>query len=68
MGNPDPGIDRAAHAAESSNYRKHLSGNPLQRALINRFHHRILSEIAELQPITFLDPGCGGGIVSQLIL
>lgn len=67
MGSPDPGIDRAAHAAESSNYRKHLSGNPLQRALINRFHHRILSEIAELQPSTLLDAGCGEGIVARLI-
>ncbi len=61
-------IDRDAHAAASSNYRKHTSGNPLQRALINRFHQRILNEITRLNPTSFLDAGCGEGIVSGLVL
>ena len=29
----------------SSNYRKHTAANPLQRALIDRFHRKIVAEV-----------------------
>lgn len=57
-----------AHAQQSSNYRKHTAANPLQRVLIERFHHKIVSEIAALQPRSFLDAGCGEGFVAQRVL
>jgi ubiquinone/menaquinone biosynthesis C-methylase UbiE len=57
-----------AHARVSSNYRKHTAGNPIQRALIERFHRKIVAEIAALKPQTFLDAGCGEGFVAQRVL
>ena len=57
-----------AHASLSSNYRKHTAANPLQRALIDRFHHKIVAEIAALSPRSFLDAGCGEGFVAQRVL
>lgn len=48
----------------SSNYRKHTAANPLQRALIDRFHRKIVAEIAALGPRSFLDAGCGEGFVA----
>lgn len=52
----------------SSNYRKHTTANPLQRALIERFHQKIVSEVLALSPETFLDAGCGEGFVARRIL
>ncbi len=52
----------------SSNYRKHTAANPLQRALIDRFHRKIVSEIAALSPQSFLDAGCGEGFVARQII
>jgi SAM-dependent methyltransferase len=52
----------------SSNYRKHTAANPLQRALIERFHRRIVSEVVALSPRTFLDAGCGEGFVARRII
>lgn len=57
-----------AHAEQSSNYRKHTAANPLQRALIDRFHRKIVREVAALAPRSFLDAGCGEGFVAKLIL
>ncbi len=57
-----------AHARLSSNYRKHTAANPIQRALIERFHGKIVSEIAALSPRTFLDAGCGEGFVARRVL
>ena len=57
-----------AHSRLSSNYRKHTAANPLQRALINRFHRKIVSEIAALSPRSFLDAGCGEGFVARRVL
>ena len=57
-----------AHASLSSNYRKHTASNPLQRALIDRFHRKIVAEIASLSPKTFLDAGCGEGFVARRVL
>ena len=52
----------------SSNYRKHTAANPLQRALIDRFHHKIVSEVVALSPQSFLDAGCGEGFVARRII
>lgn len=56
------------HAEASSNYRKHTAANPIQRKLIDRFHARIVSEIADLEPKTFLDAGCGEGFVATRLI
>lgn len=57
-----------AHAQESSNYRKHTAGNPVQRLLIDRFHGKIVHAVRELSPRSFLDAGCGEGFVAERIL
>jgi ubiquinone/menaquinone biosynthesis C-methylase UbiE len=57
-----------AHAQLSSNYRKHTATNPLQRALIERFHRRIVAEIAVLEPNSVLDAGCGEGFVAAQVM
>lgn len=53
---------------DTSNYRKHTHANPIQRALIDRFHRLIVAKIAELQPERFLDAGCGEGFVAEILL
>ncbi len=55
-------------ARDTSNYRKHTSGNPLQRRLIDRFHRRIVDRVAALRPESFLDAGCGEGFVAEALL
>jgi len=57
-----------AHSQESSNYRKHTAVNPLQKALIERFHATIVYEVGALSPKTFLDAGCGEGFVARRLL
>jgi ubiquinone/menaquinone biosynthesis C-methylase UbiE len=57
-----------AHSRLSSNYRKHTAANPLQRALIDRFHRKIVAEVAALSPQTFLDAGCGEGFVARQVI
>jgi ubiquinone/menaquinone biosynthesis C-methylase UbiE len=61
-------MDLEAHAQISSNYRKHTAANPLQRALIDRFHRRIAAAVQSLQPRTMLDAGCGEGFVARRLL
>ena len=51
----------------SSNFRKHTSGNPLQRLLIDRFHRAIAAQVAALEPTSFLDAGCGEGFVARVL-
>ncbi len=58
---------RPANGHDSSNLRKHTSANPVQRALIDRFHRLIGDKIVELQPATFLDAGCGEGFVAAML-
>jgi 2-polyprenyl-3-methyl-5-hydroxy-6-metoxy-1,4-benzoquinol methylase len=58
----------ATSAIDTSNFRKHTHGNPVQRMLIDRFHRSILAKIADLAPQTFLDAGCGEGFVAELLL
>jgi SAM-dependent methyltransferase len=53
---------------DTSNYRKHTSGNPLQRVLIGRFHRAIAERVAALEPESFLDAGCGEGFVARVLL
>ncbi|MBA3336768.1 MAG: class I SAM-dependent methyltransferase [Chloroflexia bacterium] len=60
---PDAGM-----TLDTSNFRKHTSGNPLQRRLIDRFHRRVTAQIADLAPQSLLDAGCGEGFVAGLLL
>lgn len=64
----DPALaGMAPNGHESSNLRKHTSANPVQRALIERFHRLIGDKIVELRPETFLDAGCGEGFVAAML-
>jgi SAM-dependent methyltransferase len=55
-------------AIDTSNFRKHTHANPIQRRLIDRFHHKIVGKIGELAPESFLDAGCGEGFVAEILL
>jgi SAM-dependent methyltransferase len=61
-------MSQTANAHQSSNYRKHTAANPLQRALIDRFHRRIVRQVKMLAPASFLDAGCGEGFVASRLL
>jgi ubiquinone/menaquinone biosynthesis C-methylase UbiE len=56
-----------ASAEETSNFAKHTHSNPVQRRLIDRFHHVLMGKLGELAPASFLDAGCGEGFVAQII-
>ena len=45
------------------NRQKHESKNPIQRALIGRFHGELARVVRELGPADILDVGCGEGYV-----
>ncbi len=51
----------------SSNARKHATGNPVVRALIDRFHGAVRDEVAALRPTALLDVGCGEGFVLEAL-
>lgn len=54
----------------SSNLRKHTSTNPLQRALLDRFHEtaqHLLGRVAPA-PRRILDAGCGEGFAMRAVL
>jgi 2-polyprenyl-3-methyl-5-hydroxy-6-metoxy-1,4-benzoquinol methylase len=53
---------------DTSNYRKHMSENRVQRKLIERFHDKITGIVTELAPTTMLDAGCGEGFVADRFL
>jgi SAM-dependent methyltransferase len=53
---------------DTSNYKKHTSDNPVQRALIDRFHKKIAGIVKDLNPQTLLDAGCGEGFVAEIFL
>lgn len=59
----EPGVQ-----VDTSNFRKHTSDNPIQRALIDRFHKKIISVVTDLRPQTLLDAGCGEGFVDEIFL
>lgn len=54
----------------SSNLRKHTSGNPLQRHLLDRFHASALGLLGQVAPPPrrILDAGCGEGFAMRAIL
>jgi len=60
----------AAGEYTSSNLRKHTSGNPLQRALLDRFHRAAAGLLAHVRPAPrhILDAGCGEGFAMQAVL
>jgi ubiquinone/menaquinone biosynthesis C-methylase UbiE len=45
----------------TSNYRKHISKNPLQKILIENFDQALLQIVSGTMPKTILDAGCGEG-------
>lgn len=47
----------------AGNAQKHESANPLQRALINRFHGEVARLAHQVNPGSILDLGCGEGYV-----
>ncbi|MFV8753232.1 class I SAM-dependent methyltransferase [Nannocystaceae bacterium ST9] len=49
----------------SGNQRKHESRNPIQRALIERFHREAIAMIGQAKPDTILELGCGEGYVLE---
>jgi SAM-dependent methyltransferase len=60
--------DRSAYT--SSNLRKHTSGNPLQRALLERFHDAAATLLRQVRPAPnlILDAGCGEGFAMRAVL
>lgn len=53
---------------DTSNYRKHMSGNAVQRRLIDRFHARLAAVVRDQHPASVLDAGCGEGFVAETFL
>ncbi len=51
----------------TDNFRKHTSGNPLQRFLIRRFSEALLDVVRAGHPETILDAGCGEGFILENI-
>jgi ubiquinone/menaquinone biosynthesis C-methylase UbiE len=47
--------------AESSNYAKFQTANPVVRRLIDRFYERVRGLVEPLEPASVLDAGCGEG-------
>lgn len=47
------------------NRQKHLNPNPLQRRLLNRFHHKIITLVQQTGAPRLLDAGCGEGFTLQ---
>jgi SAM-dependent methyltransferase len=45
------------------NRQKHLNPNPLQRALLDRFHQKVVELIQQTGVTCLLDAGCGEGFV-----
>ena len=46
---------------ETTNLKKHLSKNPIQKFLINNFYQSLISLIKPLKANSILDVGCGEG-------
>jgi SAM-dependent methyltransferase len=49
----------------SGNQRKHESKNPIQRALIERFHRQAIAMVGRANPQSILELGCGEGYVLE---
>lgn len=52
----------------SSNMQKHISGNPLQRWLLDRFHATAVELMVDVRATTVLDAGCGEGFGMRAVL
>jgi len=48
---------------ETSNYKKYISNNPIQRILINNFRKTLLLCLRDLEIDNVLDAGCGEGFI-----
>lgn len=51
----------------SGNQRKHESRNPIQRALIERFHRQAIAMVDRAKPSSILELGCGEGYVLRAL-
>lgn len=51
----------------SSNQKKHESRNPVQRAVIAKFHDKAVELINRAKPATILELGCGEGFVLDAV-
>ncbi len=60
MTSPSPAPDE-----RSGNQRKHESRNPIQRGLIERFHHQAVAMVGRAKPRSILELGCGEGYVLE---
>ena len=49
------------------NRQKHLNPNPIQRVLLNRFHHMISKLVQQTGATSLLDAGCGEGFVMKYL-
>ncbi len=56
-------MTQARHFSRYGNKQKHESRNPLQRALIERFHAQLAAQVRSLAPREILELGCGEGYV-----
>lgn len=45
------------------NRQKHLNANPIQRTLLDKFHHKVADLIQRTGAVCMLDAGCGEGFV-----
>lgn len=50
---------------ETSNYEKYQTGNPLMRAVIDRFVRRICAKVEALAPQRIVDLCCGEGLIAM---
>jgi trans-aconitate methyltransferase len=54
-------------AAESSNFQKYQTGNPLMQRIIQRFLNEVVETACQLDPDSIVDLGCGEGIVAGML-
>lgn len=52
---------------QTTNYQKHVSQNPIQKALLNNFYRSFLSIIKNTKADKILDVGCGEGFTIQIL-
>ena len=54
-------------AAESSNFQKYQTSNPLMQRIIHRFLQEVVQTACQLHPDSIVDLGCGEGIVAGML-
>jgi 2-polyprenyl-3-methyl-5-hydroxy-6-metoxy-1,4-benzoquinol methylase len=50
---------------QSSNAKKHTTGNPVKKKLLDNFHKKLAQEVKTINPKTVLEAGCGEGFVIE---